>query len=69
MRIEKPLAPGDTLEIDTETLDVKLNGAEVDGYLAGEVFDLSGGTNTIRYTDDETGRTIEVKFVFKPRVI
>lgn len=69
MRIEKDLQPGDTLEINTKTLAVKLNNAEADGFLAGEVFDLKGGTNSIEYTDGETGRSIEIEITFKPRHI
>ena len=69
MKIEKSLGPGDTLQINTETLEVKLNGSPAPEYVAGRVLDLSGGTNTVRYTDDETGRTIELKVKFKPRYI
>lgn len=69
MRIEKPLEPGETLTIDGETLEVELDGTEAYGHLAGEVFDLTGGSNTIEYTDDESGRTVEIEIVFQPRYL
>lgn len=69
MRIEKPLAAGDTLEIDTETLEVKLNGAVVKGYIAGDVFDLNGGTNTIVYTDGESSRAMKIEISYQPRYL
>jgi len=69
MRIEKPLDPGESLEIDGETLRVTLGNEEAYGYLAGEVFDLDGGTNTIVYTDDESDRTVEIKIEISPRYL
>lgn len=67
MRIEKALDPGDVLRINTETLEVELNGSPVSGFLAGRIFDLSGGSNTIEYTDEESGRTIEIEVIYQPR--
>lgn len=61
------LAPGDTLRVDTEKLNVDLNGENGIGILEGELLELSGGSNDITYQDNESSRDIEIKITYKPR--
>lgn len=67
--IIKNLDPGDTIIINTETLEVSLNGYNGVDHLEGELLDLSGGTNTLEYTDDETGRDVKIEITYDPRYL
>jgi len=69
MDINVDLAPDDSVEVNTRTLEVLLNGGGTGVYLSGEVFDLSGGSNTIVYDDGETSRTVEIKIIYNPRYL
>ena len=61
------LSPGDTLKVDTEKLNVELNGGNGIDVLGGDILELAGGTNKIMYQDDESSRDIEIKITYKPR--
>jgi len=68
MIINESLAPGDILEIDSETGVVIINGNEVFD-IEGEVFDILPGANIIQYSDNETSRDLSIEIKFTERYI
>ena len=66
MRINESLAPGDILEVDSETGIVKINGEEVYD-VTGEVFDIPAGSATIEYSDGEIARDLSIEIEFTER--
>lgn len=66
MKINADLAPGDILEIDSETGTVTINGVELFD-IDGEIFDVLPGSNTIQYSDSETSRDLSVEIKFTER--
>lgn len=67
--IIKNLDPGDTIVINTETLKVSLNGSNGVENLEGELLDLAGGSNTLEYSDDESGRDVDIEITYEPRYL
>lgn len=61
--------PGDTLVIDTETLDVFLNGEpNVDCWVTGsDFFKFGRGVNTLTFYDDVSERDLEVTVIWADR--
>ncbi len=66
MKINNSLAPGDELEIDSETGEVTINGTEIFD-IDGEIFDILPGSNTIEYSDSESSRDLSVEIRFTER--
>lgn len=62
-------APGDTIIIDTETLDIFINGEpDVSSWVVGsDFFDLAKGTNALTFYDDATGRELTVTVLWADR--
>ncbi len=63
MKIET-LPAESTITVDTETLNIS-DYTQV----SGELPELSGGSNTIEYTDNETSRDVRIKISYKPRYL
>lgn len=63
------LAPGDVLEIDTDSITVTRNGISVIQYwVTGSTpFQLAAGDNVITYHDESPGRSATVAIVWKNR--
>lgn len=61
--------PGDTLVIDTETLDVFINGEpDVDCWVTGsDFFKLGRGVNTLTFYDDVSQRKLDVTVIWADR--
>ena len=61
--------PGDTITIDTETLDVFINGEpDVDCWVTGsDFFKLGRGVNTLTFYDDVSERELEVTVIWADR--
>lgn len=61
--------PGDTIVIDTETLDVFINGEpDVDCWVTGsDFFKLGRGVNTLTFYDDVSERDLEVTVIWADR--
>jgi hypothetical protein len=63
------LAPGDELIIDTDVIEVLLNGIPDVDFVTGdsEFFELIPGTNRLIFMDGETGRELSVTIVWSNR--
>jgi len=61
------LGAGDVLVIDTDAQTVTLNGVNATRYFTGTFWKLFTETSTIRWLDDDAGRTAEVKIEHEPR--
>ena len=61
------LQEADVLVIDTDARTVKLNGSNVRSNFSGDFWKLFTGTNEIRWSDDESSRSIEVVIAHEPR--
>jgi len=61
------LEPGQTLEVNAETMEVSINGDEQYKNFDGDLISLLTGDNTITYTDSELSRTVEIEVVRKDR--
>lgn len=61
--------PGDVITIDTETLDVFINGEpDVDCWVTGsDFFKLGRGVNTLTFYDDVSERDLEVTVIWADR--
>ena len=61
--------PGDTITIDTETLDVFINDEpDVDCWVTGsDFFKLGRGVNTLTFYDDVSERDLEVTVIWADR--
>lgn len=63
--------PGDTLIIDTDQIDVQLNGeTEVESWVSGSVFvQLKPGTDVIEIFTDPSSITLEVTIIWSDRYL
>lgn len=52
------LAPGDKVVIDSKKMTITKNGVNVYSQMQGDFFDIQPGQNTVKYSDNETGRTV-----------
>lgn len=61
--------PGDTIIIDTETMDIFVNGEpDVSSWVVGsDFFDLMKGTNALTFYDNATGRELTVTVLWADR--
>lgn len=66
MKFNNSLRPGDKLEIDTETGEVRLNDQEVYNY-SGSLFYLAPDGNTLTYSDSAGSRDLDVQLVYVER--
>lgn len=66
MKFNNSLRPGDELEFDTETGELRLNGQEVYNY-SGSMFSLSPNGNMLTYSDSEASRDLNVQLVYVER--
>lgn len=58
------ISAGSTITVNTETLNIS-DYSEI----SGELPELSGGSNTLSYSDSEASRDITIKIVYKPRYL
>ncbi|WP_217597180.1 phage tail family protein [Cohnella sp. GbtcB17] len=65
--ITNTFAPGEKIIIDAHKLRVTKNGTMI-GY-DGEFFQLSPGTNNIVYTDTASGRTLQMRIVYRDKYV
>ncbi len=65
------IMPGDTLIIDTDQIDVQLNGiTEVESWVSGSVFvQLKPGTDVIQIFTDPSSITVEVTIIWADRYL
>ena len=66
MKFNDNLGPGEIVEIDTETGEVKRQGVVTYQY-SGSLFNLAPNTNSIQYTDSEASRNLELTLEYKER--
>jgi len=67
MGFDGTLTAGDVLIIDTDAQTVELNGVNATRYFTGMFWKLFTETSTIRWKDDDAGRTAELKVEHEPR--
>jgi len=67
--ISVSLAPGETLEIDTEKLLAEIENSNAMPNYTGDWPDLIPGDNVFIYSDSESSRSIEVVITKKDRFI
>jgi len=66
MKFNDNLGPGEVLEIDTETGEVKKQDVVTYKY-SGSLFNLTPNTTSIQYTDSEASRDLELTLEHKER--
>jgi len=54
------LEPDSEVVVDSENMEVTINGEQAYGNFSGDFLDILPGTNSIIYSDGEAGRTVEI---------
>ncbi|MNI16976.1 hypothetical protein D3C73_703300 [compost metagenome] len=62
-------APGDRIVLDSKELTAIKNGVSILDEIEGDFFDLVLGTNAIKYTDSESGRSVLVRITHRDKFV
>ncbi|NOU63186.1 hypothetical protein GC096_03885 [Paenibacillus sp. LMG 31461] len=61
--------PGDKIVMDSKNLTVTKNGINSLQYVSGDLIDLVLGQNSLKYSDAESGRTVQLQITHRDKFV